>query len=448
MPDHPRAPLLAPRNMLLVALSLSIGWGVRGNWGHEYGALIPGALSALAVAIVAGSSCWRRQAAYFGFFGALGWSFGGSMSYGKIIGMTLSGAAGEMAYGFLMLFVIGFLWGAVGGAGTVLAGRCRPRDLADFFPPLLAVFSAWFVWEYLLLPLLPAGSEDLLNWFDTDWVGVTILLIALLGYSAAARKWNDAHSLMLWMALGWWAAFLVLVAALDLHMTPPRSDNWAGSLGMTAAMAAWLLRRKMRDVARASLVAGAFAGSGFAIGGAVQALGRSTGVAANWWSLMEQSFGFISGIGIAVAMARIQPPANGKLDNAPRWTTGAAVAFLLLVMTYVNVAKNIEVVWKPNKILPETICRLPAAWWFNAAYGLVAALVIALIWRHHRSGLTLVPSTALGRTQALYVLVLWWILLGNLSRLTPFHEARLVTEGVIHVNACLATWLALTVRDE
>ena len=34
---------------LLGALSLSIGWGIRGNFGHEVGAALPGALAAMAI---------------------------------------------------------------------------------------------------------------------------------------------------------------------------------------------------------------------------------------------------------------------------------------------------------------------------------------------------------------------------------------------------------------
>ena len=41
------SPALSPLAILFVALALSIGWGVRGNWGHEYGAMIPGALAAM-----------------------------------------------------------------------------------------------------------------------------------------------------------------------------------------------------------------------------------------------------------------------------------------------------------------------------------------------------------------------------------------------------------------
>ena len=39
--------------LLGTALSLSIGWGIRGNFGHEYGAMIPGALASMAAALLA-----------------------------------------------------------------------------------------------------------------------------------------------------------------------------------------------------------------------------------------------------------------------------------------------------------------------------------------------------------------------------------------------------------
>ena len=39
---------------LLAALSTSIGWGIRGNFGHEAGAMIAGVLGALAVVMLSG----------------------------------------------------------------------------------------------------------------------------------------------------------------------------------------------------------------------------------------------------------------------------------------------------------------------------------------------------------------------------------------------------------
>jgi hypothetical protein len=36
------------------ALSLSLGWGIRGNLGHEYGAMMPGTLATLSVCLMSG----------------------------------------------------------------------------------------------------------------------------------------------------------------------------------------------------------------------------------------------------------------------------------------------------------------------------------------------------------------------------------------------------------
>ena len=38
-------------SILLGMLSLSIGWGIRGNFGHEFGAMMPGLLCAVAVSL-------------------------------------------------------------------------------------------------------------------------------------------------------------------------------------------------------------------------------------------------------------------------------------------------------------------------------------------------------------------------------------------------------------
>jgi hypothetical protein len=104
----------------LAALSLSIGWGIRGNFGHEYGAMVPGCLTAIVVCLLSGREDWRRRVAYFAFFGALGWGFGGSISYMQVISYTHSGVLSSQLYGFGALFYIGFLWAALGGAGTAL----------------------------------------------------------------------------------------------------------------------------------------------------------------------------------------------------------------------------------------------------------------------------------------------------------------------------------------
>src|SRR5271166_2220566 len=104
------------RTVVLCALSLSLGWGIRGNFGHAHGAMIPGALATLAAVLMSGREDWWRRSAFFAMFGALGWAFGGRMSYMQVIAYTHSGHAPSQLYGFACLCVIGFLWAALGGA--------------------------------------------------------------------------------------------------------------------------------------------------------------------------------------------------------------------------------------------------------------------------------------------------------------------------------------------
>jgi hypothetical protein len=435
--------------LLLVALAHSIGWGIRGNFGHEYGAMIPGALSALALCIALPWPLLRERAALVGFAGAIGWSFGGSMSYGQLIGMTAADTLAHSAYGFAMLGAIGFLGALVGGAAVGLAVSWRAARVAAFVPPLLSVFVAWAALD-AVTSLVPEATLDRLSWWDTDWLGVLVALLAIVAYRVVARR-DEASELMLWMAVGWWTGFLLLTVALGLHMTPPRSDNWAGSVGMGIALVAWLLRHHEREVLRAALVTGMAGGLGFMIGQGIANTGRAFVPDLNWWSVMEQSFGFIAGAGLLRAMRTLvartpavaEPPApDADRDIAPAWTEGVAVGFLLLGVSWLNIRKN-PAMWLRNGVVPERMGPFAIETWLLLAYLLVAGLVVLAIRAHLRRGLELVPVTSLGRAQLLFLGVLWIIVIGNLSRYLPFPEGRLVTEGVIHVNAVIVSGLAM-----
>jgi hypothetical protein len=112
-----RNPLLKPSAIFLVALSLSIGWGIRGNFGHEAGAMIAGALSAIAVALLSARDDWRRRVAYFALLGGLGWGFGGSIAYMYPFAFTESGHTASTYYGYFVIFLEGGLWCGMGAAG-------------------------------------------------------------------------------------------------------------------------------------------------------------------------------------------------------------------------------------------------------------------------------------------------------------------------------------------
>ncbi|MFB3787501.1 MAG: hypothetical protein ACE15F_14150 [bacterium] len=430
--------------LYLSALSLSIGWGVRGNWGHEFGAMIPGALAAMAACLLSGREDWRRRVAYFAFFGALGWSFGGSMSYGMVLGYTHSASWPSVLYGFACLFAIGFLWGAIGGSGTALPAFLDRERLTELFYPLSAVLLVWTL-QFLAFEsgLL---KEDAFNWYDTDWLAALLAVTAVATLGFIRGRFCFGSHLILCMAAGWWLAFLLLVVGLGIRMTPPRGDNWAGCLGMTVALFLFLWRKGLTPVVFAGLVTAFFAGLGFSTAELIKLLGVSTGIVANWHSVMEQTFGLISGIGVAVAMIFLSKRLPAVPDEPPvrYWTEVFSVGFVLLVIPFLNIRKNLESVWLPNHVLPVAWYGHSAAWWFNLAYLAVALTVIFVIVRHQKIPLSVIPATWLGKGQALFLVFLWWIVIGNLSRYLPFDPQRMITEGIIHLNACLCTLLVLT----
>ncbi|MGC4056124.1 MAG: hypothetical protein QM757_45540 [Paludibaculum sp.] len=402
--------------------------------------MIPGALSALAAVCFTGRSDWLKRFLHCAFFAAIGWSFGGSMSYMKVLGFTHSDSAPNVFFGFAMIFVIGFLWGFPGGAGLALAATIDTAKLKSFFGPILAISGAWIllgqVTEWL-------GWDP--NWYDSDWLAVSLALAAVFIYRIC-RGPSFAVSFLLWMGVGWCAGFLLFPVLLGLRMSPPRGENWAGSLGLCAAMLWFFRRNDMRPAFQASIITGFAAGIGFVVGQWVKLFGTSTGIVTNWHSLTEQSYGFIAGLGVALAAFRLAaqtPPLSSPEGGELRSQSAAYAAFLLVLMTWVNISKNLISVWLKAGTVPAHFYGLDAYTWFSLAYLALAAVILLLLRAHLQHPLSVLPSNSLGRAQLLFAVLLWWIVLGNLSRVLPFAPERLVTEGVIHLNACAVTILVL-----
>jgi hypothetical protein len=433
----------------VTALALSIGWGIRGNFGHEYGAMIPGALAAMAAVLLSGRSDWLGAIPFFAMFGALGWSFGGSISYMQVIGYTHSGHSASVLYGFANLFVIGFLWAALGGAGTALSAVADRRRLAEFFPPLLLVLVLWWLQGVLIAPALRGRGHDL-NWYDTDWLAALLALVAVAILGILQRRIDRGTSLVLHMALGWWLGFGLLVLGLGLRMTPPRGDNWAGCLGMTIGTITYCVRTGLAEVARAGVVSGFIGGIGFAAASMLKLVEVTSGYDTNWHSILEQTTGLFNGIGIAVAMAglaaRVAPIDQGKEDDdhSVRWAQPLAIGFVLLAIPYINLRKNVAE-WTRVRAIPEAMYGVPAWLWFELAALVVAVGLAVLIARHVRRPLAVVPASPLGQGQGLFLVLLAIMVIGNFERaLVSFAAQRLVTEGVIHCTAILCAVLLLT----
>lgn len=197
--------------IILVSISLSIGWGVRGNFGHEYGAMLPGMLAAVAVCLASGRDDWRRRVAYFAFFGAMGWAFGGSMSYMKVVSYTHSGHFPSQLYGFFGLFAGGFLWSALGGAGTAYPAVEERDRLTALFRPLCWVLLVWTAYYFLWEPVwkhfgvFVVGPErgldremrqnDPFYWLDSDWVPAFLALLAVCAFDLWDRRFDKVWAL-------------------------------------------------------------------------------------------------------------------------------------------------------------------------------------------------------------------------------------------------------------
>ena len=88
---------------------------------------------------------------------------------------------------------------------------------------------------------------------------------------------------------------------------------------------------------------------------------------------------------------------------------------------------------------------IPAWAWFDLAALAVAASLVILMARHLRRPLAVVPENSLGQGQSLFLLLLAIMVIGNFERaLVGFKDQRLVTEGVIHVNALVCAVILLT----
>ena len=82
--------------------------------------------------------------------------------------------------------------------------------------------------------------------------------------------------------------------------------------------------------------------------------------------------------------------------------------------------------------------------WFNIHWLAITVCTVALLVIHLRRRIQIVPTSWIGKGQLLFVLFLWAMVIGNyMKALTGFAENRLVTEGLIFLNATIVTFLIL-----
>lgn len=262
--------------VLFTAAAGGMGWGIRGQYGHETGAMIAGLLVGLVVACLFATarlgSLWAARVAAVT---AIGISFGGSMTYGQTVGLThdaeLIGNWAALGWGMLGLFIKGGVWiGLAGGfLGIALGGqRYRPLELAL----LMFVMIGLLFCGVLLInePFDPADRLLPSIYFSDHW------------------HWEPDK--------------------VDLE---PRRERWGGLLFALVGLVLFLDFKRDKPARNVALVGFVSGGIGFAAGQAIQAyhawnreavdawLGPLAPLV-NWWNLMEITFGAVLGAGLGL----------------------------------------------------------------------------------------------------------------------------------------------------
>lgn len=286
------------RALLIGAAAGGMGWGIRGQYGHETGAMIAGALVSLALCLHFARHLPSATVARAVAWGTVAIGFGGSMTYGQTIGLTqnpgMVGNTQALLWGMLGLSIKGALW--IGFAGVFLgmglsATRYRTRDILFLYGMMLGACALGIA--VLNEPYVP--TERLLPriYFSADW------------------RWTpDPTPEVLKPRRETWGGFLFAMIALLAQLAWMRRDGLAVRLGL------W------------GLVGGAI---GFPLGQCLQA-GHAwhkdlfaQGWAAdadrviNWWNFMETTFGATMGAALALGlwMSRDRINAGVKAGDPP-----------------------------------------------------------------------------------------------------------------------------------
>ncbi|MFZ1291635.1 MAG: hypothetical protein WAR79_16175 [Melioribacteraceae bacterium] len=265
--------------IFIIALTLGLGWAIRGSFGHEWGASWAGAMGAFAIVVVSGNKNWLKNAPVLASLGAIGWAVGGMSSYGIVIGYCRTNDFLNVLYGFSMLFIIGGIYGFIGGGFLGLG--------------------------------LESEKENKPNWAN---------LISQM-VAGAMLTWG------------------FLIYQLEWFMTPPRSELWAAALGASATLSWFLWRENFKKSFRIAIYTAIGAGIGFSFGNFIQVIGAASGIAYNWWNVMEFILGFSGGL--AMAYAILTTTWKGEIEFS-KSSNLLAIIFLFIVIPYVNFNQSFE----------------------------------------------------------------------------------------------------------
>ncbi len=325
--EEKRGPLFLIFAMILTAMAAGMGWGIRGQYGHETGAMIAGALASLTLVLLFVPKTTSLKAARCAAMMTVAIGIGGSMTYGQTVGLThdaeLVGNVAAWRWGMLGLFIKGGLWIGFGGIflGIGLGGkRYRPLEILFVMLCLLGLMFLG-IWLYNS-PFNP--SEKILPtiYFSDDW-----------HFEPDKIDMKPRHEV--------WGGNLIALAGLLAYVRMVRKDKLAFRMGLIG------------------IIAG---GLGFSGGQCIQSYHAwnpevfTTGALSeyseyfkhfNWWNMMETTFGLVFGAILAAGLWFNQRLI--KIDEAPDDVSIPLPIEIILLVTHVILLINTEFIHLPGK---------------------------------------------------------------------------------------------------
>lgn len=333
--------------VILAACAGGMGWGIRGQYGHETGAMIAGVLVCLTLVMLLGSRLSLSTALRAIAWGTVAMGIGGSMTYGQTIGLTqdasLIGNHAALRWGLLGLGIKGGLWIGFCGLflGMGLGGvRYGVRELLGLLGSLILVylgglylFNSPFDPSHRLLPTLYFSATW--DWFpDAEnlkprrelWGGLLLVFIALLIYVRGWKQDRLAFRLAWWGVLGGALGFPLGQCIQAYHAWNPAVFTQGFWLPLAPHI--------------------------------------------NWWNMMEITFGTVMGamlgLGLWLNRGRIQETACSPtlLPPALEWTL-VGIHGILLVLVEFSSYRLVDLLYDPGYFLAllPLIAIAGGRWW-------------------------------------------------------------------------------------
>jgi len=264
--------------MLFTALAGGMGWGIRGQYGHETGAMLAGLLVALVLVYLFGYHLSSLSAARAVALATVAIGFGGSMTYGQTLGLTqdapLIGNMAALRWGLLGTFIKGSIW--IGYFGLFLGlglGEKKYTMIEMALALIVAIFLLYLGIYVINEPFDPSNRKLPSIYFSDHW------------------HWEPGETLK------------------------PRREQWGGLLFALGWLIAYTGFIKKDLLARNMVLWGMLAGGlGFSLGQSVQAyhawnvdwfqMGWLASIEPNinWWNMMEITFGAVFGCVLALGL--------------------------------------------------------------------------------------------------------------------------------------------------